>query len=94
MHFHDTFGHAADCVDQSIDLGIRSFDSSVAGLGGCPYASKPNAPAPGNLATETLMDIIEARGMTHHANRGFIQAAASFARESIASARQNTGYQS
>lgn len=93
MHFHDTFSTAPACVERSIDLGIRSFDASVAGLGGCPYASKPHAPAPGNLATDTLLDVIESRGLTHHANRDFINAAATFAREAISNARQSIGFE-
>jgi hydroxymethylglutaryl-CoA lyase len=40
LHLHDTFARAASCVKAALDLGVRSFDGSVAGLGGCPYASK------------------------------------------------------
>ena len=38
LHLHDTFGRAAACVRRGLDFGVRSFDASVAGLGGCPYA--------------------------------------------------------
>ena len=41
LHLHDTFGRAADCVRAALDAGVRSFDGSVAGLGGCPYAGTP-----------------------------------------------------
>lgn len=51
VHFHDTYGQALANVLASLDLGIAVIDSSVAGLGGCPYA----AGATGNLATEDLV---------------------------------------
>lgn len=57
-HFHDTVGLALANVDVALDLGLRSFDSSVAGLGGCPYAPG----APGNLATEALVGHLDAAG--------------------------------
>ncbi|EQA37468.1 HMGL-like protein [Leptospira inadai serovar Lyme str. 10] len=50
-HFHDTYGMAIANVQKSYDMGIRSFDSSSGGLGGCPYAKG----ASGNLATEDLL---------------------------------------
>lgn len=51
MHFHDTRGQALANVLAAYDLGIRVFDSSFGGLGGCPYAKG----ASGNLATEDLV---------------------------------------
>jgi isopropylmalate/homocitrate/citramalate synthase len=51
VHFHDTYGQALANVLASLELGISVVDSSVAGLGGCPYA----AGATGNLATEDLV---------------------------------------
>lgn len=51
VHFHDTYGQALSNVFASLELGIAVIDSSVAGLGGCPYA----AGATGNLATEDLV---------------------------------------
>jgi hydroxymethylglutaryl-CoA lyase len=50
-HFHDTYNFALLNVHKSIELGIRIFDSSIGGLGGCPYAKG----ASGNLATEDLV---------------------------------------
>ncbi len=50
MHFHDTRGTALANVLASLDMGVRVFDSSFGGLGGCPYAKG----ASGNLATEDL----------------------------------------
>ncbi|MEM1235623.1 MAG: hydroxymethylglutaryl-CoA lyase [Pseudomonadota bacterium] len=57
-HFHDTVGLALANVDVALDRGLSRFDSSVAGLGGCPYAPG----APGNLATEALVMHLEALG--------------------------------
>lgn len=51
MHFHDTFGTAIANVKTSYAFGIRTFDASVGGLGGCPYANSPK----GNLAMEDLV---------------------------------------
>ncbi len=51
MHFHDTRGMAIVNVKESLEFGIRCFDSSIGGMGGCPYAKG----ATGNLATEDLV---------------------------------------
>jgi hydroxymethylglutaryl-CoA lyase len=58
MHFHNTRGTALANVLKSLDLGFRIFDSSVGGLGGCPYAPG----ALGNLATEDLIYLTERMG--------------------------------
>ena len=50
LHLHDTRGTALACAARAIELGVRSFDSSCVGLGGCPYAPG----AAGNLASEDL----------------------------------------
>lgn len=50
-HFHDTYGQAVANAVKAYDMGLRVFDSSVAGLGGCPYAKG----AKGNVATEDLV---------------------------------------
>ncbi len=57
-HFHDTYGQALANVTASLDVGIRVFDSSVGGLGGCPYARG----ASGNLASENLVYLLEGLG--------------------------------
>jgi hydroxymethylglutaryl-CoA lyase len=62
LHLHDTFGRAAECVREALQLGIRSFDGAVSGLGGCPYASKEGKRAPGNIATELLVRTVEEAG--------------------------------
>jgi hydroxymethylglutaryl-CoA lyase len=58
MHFHDTRGTALANVLESLEGGIRIFDSSSAGLGGCPYAPG----ASGNLATEDLLYMLHGMG--------------------------------
>jgi len=58
MHFHDTRGTALANVCASLELGVRAFDSSAGGLGGCPYAPG----AAGNLATEDLIYLLEGLG--------------------------------
>lgn len=58
-HFHDTYGQAVANVIASYNMGIRSFDSSVAGLGGCPYANG----AKGNVATEDIVYAFEESGI-------------------------------
>lgn len=79
LHFHDTFGRAAECVKVALDMGIRSFDGAAGGLGGCPYASTPGKRAPGNIATETLIAAVEAAGFTTGVNRQALAAAGQFA---------------
>ncbi len=58
MHFHDTRGTALANILASLDLGIRTFDSSLGGLGGCPYAPA----ATGNVATEDVVFMLHGMG--------------------------------
>lgn len=58
-HFHDTYGQAIANMWAAYNLGIRTFDSSVGGLGGCPYAPG----AKGNLATEDLVYSLHQAGV-------------------------------
>lgn len=95
LHLHDTFGRAADCVKVALDMGVRSFDGSVAGLGGCPYASKklPDGTiqrAPGNISTELLVQTIEDAGYETGVDRDALAKAAAFAREIVAKSRAAT----
>lgn len=64
LHLHDTFGKASECVRMALDLGVRSFDSSAGGLGGCPYASTETTRAPGNISTSVLVHTIRESGFT------------------------------
>jgi hydroxymethylglutaryl-CoA lyase len=50
-HFHDTYGQALANIYACLELGIATFDASIAGLGGCPYAKG----ATGNVATEDVL---------------------------------------
>jgi len=61
FHFHDTRGTALANVVAGLDMGIRCFDSSTGGTGGCPYAPG----AAGNLATEDLAYLLDASGYEH-----------------------------
>ncbi len=58
-HFHDTFGQAVANIHASLLEGIAVFDSSVAGLGGCPYAKG----ATGNVATEDVLYLLNGLGI-------------------------------
>ncbi len=62
MHFHDTRGTALANVTAALELGIRCFDASTGGTGGCPYAPG----AAGNLATEDLAYLLDREGMVTH----------------------------
>ena len=57
-HYHDTRGLALLNIAASLDRGLRVFDSSVGGLGGCPYAPG----AKGNVATEAVAAMLHSRG--------------------------------
>ena len=61
MHFHDTRGTALANVGAALELGIRCFDASTGGTGGCPYAPG----AAGNLATEDLVYLLDREGLRH-----------------------------
>jgi hydroxymethylglutaryl-CoA lyase len=59
-HFHDTYGQGIANIVRAYEMGIRKFDSSVAGLGGCPYAPG----ARGNVATEDVIYTLENSGIS------------------------------
>jgi hydroxymethylglutaryl-CoA lyase len=59
VHFHDTYGQALANVLEALELGVRTVDAAVAGLGGCPYARS----ASGNLATEDLVYMLDGLGL-------------------------------
>jgi hydroxymethylglutaryl-CoA lyase len=58
-HYHDTYGQALANIYASLELGVATFDSSVSGLGGCPYAKG----ASGNVATEDVLYMLEGLGI-------------------------------
>ena len=59
LHFHDTYGTALANVYAGLQLGVRTFDASCGGLGGCPFAPG----AAGNLATEDLVYMMDRMGI-------------------------------
>ncbi|MFW2422340.1 MAG: hydroxymethylglutaryl-CoA lyase [Porticoccaceae bacterium] len=61
VHFHDTYGQALANIYRALEMGISTVDSSVAGLGGCPYA----AGASGNVATEEVVYLLNGLGIEH-----------------------------
>ncbi len=72
LHLHDTGGRALANVERALDWGIATFDTATGGLGGCPFAPK----APGNLATERLVDFLHTRGIATGVDRAAVAAAA------------------
>ncbi|RYY73171.1 MAG: hydroxymethylglutaryl-CoA lyase [Gammaproteobacteria bacterium] len=61
VHMHDTYGQALANIFASLELGVEVVDSSIAGLGGCPYA----AGASGNVATEDLVYLLNGLNISH-----------------------------
>lgn len=58
-HFHDTYGQALSNIHECLQMGIATFDTSVSGLGGCPYAKG----ATGNVATEDVVYLLHGLGI-------------------------------
>jgi isopropylmalate/homocitrate/citramalate synthase len=71
LHFHDTHGRAVDNIRAALDYGISTFDSSAGGLGGCPFAPG----APGNVATEQVLDLFADLGLSTGIDREAVIAA-------------------
>jgi len=61
LHFHDTYGQALANIFACLELGVSTIDSSVGGLGGCPYAPG----ASGNVATEDVIYMLNGLGIEH-----------------------------
>ena len=61
VHFHDTYGQALANLYAALESGVTVIDSSVAGLGGCPYAQG----AAGNVATEDVVYMLNGLGLSH-----------------------------
>lgn len=79
MHFHDTHGTALANILASLDMGITTFDSSIGGLGGCPYAPG----ASGNVATEDVLYMLGQMGIHTGINQEKLLASARFIQEKI-----------
>jgi hydroxymethylglutaryl-CoA lyase len=79
VHFHDTYGQALANIYASLQRGIAVIDSSIAGLGGCPYAKG----AAGNVATEDLVYMLNGLGIHHGVNLNKLIAAGQFISEKL-----------
>jgi hydroxymethylglutaryl-CoA lyase len=78
-HFHDTYGQALANMVAAMDMGVATFDSSVAGLGGCPYAKG----ATGNVATEDVLYLLHGLGVRTGADLDAVVDAGIFICEAI-----------
>jgi hydroxymethylglutaryl-CoA lyase len=92
-HFHDTYGQALANIYAAMECGVRVFDASVSGLGGCPYAPG----AAGNVATEDLVYMLDGMGVETGVDLDRLIAAGTFicgklgreTRSKVARARQS-----
>jgi len=78
-HFHDTNGAALSNIRASLELGVRTFDSSIAGLGGCPYAPG----ASGNVDTRAVIDLLRGEGFKVGINLDALKRAEDIAHEMV-----------
>jgi hydroxymethylglutaryl-CoA lyase len=81
-HFHDTYQRALVNLDACLALGVRSIDASAAGLGGCPFAPG----ATGNVATESVLEVLAARGYETGVDLEAVRAAGNWIRGELARA--------
>ena len=75
-HFHDTRGHALACIEVALAHGLRVFDSSAGGAGGCPFAPG----AAGNVATEAVCALMEQKGFQTGIDRAALGEASAYLR--------------
>ncbi|TRX73488.1 hydroxymethylglutaryl-CoA lyase [Pseudomonas mangiferae] len=78
-HFHDTYGMAVANVQAALEAGVRVFDSSVSGLGGCPYSPG----ATGNVATEELVYLFHGLGLSTGVDLPSLVAAGAFVDQAL-----------
>jgi hydroxymethylglutaryl-CoA lyase (EC 4.1.3.4) len=78
-HFHDTYGQALANILACLELGVARFDTSVAGLGGCPYAKG----ATGNVATEDVLYMLHGMGIETGIDLEAVCAAGAFISEAL-----------
>ncbi len=79
LHLHDTYGMALACVIAGLDAGITRYDSSIGGLGGCPYAPG----AAGNIATEDLVFMLHRMGVETGIDENALMDAARYAQSLV-----------
>lgn len=85
VHCHNTYGQALANVYASLENDVRTFDSSVGGLGGCPYA----AGASGNVATEDLLYLLQGQGLESGVDLNEMVAIGSWISEQLARENQS-----
>jgi hydroxymethylglutaryl-CoA lyase len=78
-HFHDTYGQALTNVYAAMEMGVATFDCSVAGLGGCPYAKG----ATGNLASEDVLYLLDGLGIETGVDMTKLRAAGQFISDAL-----------
>ncbi len=78
IHCHDTYGTALANIETALDAGIKTIDSAITGLGGCPYGGEK---AKGNVATEKVMELLNRLGYSHPLNAEAVKAAVDFVRQ-------------
>lgn len=92
LHLHDTHGRARACVGTALEMGVRSFDGSAGGLGGCPFAAAhAGERAPGNIATEALVRAVHDAGYTTGVDLDLLSEASACARRLAERARAEPG---
>jgi hydroxymethylglutaryl-CoA lyase len=84
-HFHDTYGQALTNIYASIEMGVRAFDASVSGLGGCPYAPG----AAGNVASEDLLYMLNGMSIGTGVDLDRLIAAGAFIRQFLGTETQS-----
>ncbi len=77
LHLHDTHGNAEKNLLRALDLGVRMFDSSTGGLGGCPFIPG----AAGNIATERMLGLLHERGFSTGVDLNRLLSARNFIKE-------------
>jgi hydroxymethylglutaryl-CoA lyase len=83
LHLHNTSGRAIEVAERAIALGVVSFDSSAGGLGGCPFAPG----APGNVATEDMLELAARLGIETGVRADQVRAATAQLRQAMTIAR-------
>ncbi|MCV6605085.1 MAG: hydroxymethylglutaryl-CoA lyase, partial [Porticoccaceae bacterium] len=79
VHLHDTYGQAIANIYAALQMGVSVVDSSVAGLGGCPYAQG----ASGNVASEDVVYLLDGLGIEHGINLNKLIEAGNFIAEKL-----------
>ena len=83
LHLHDTHGNAEKNLLRALNLGVRKFDSSVGGLGGCPFIPG----AAGNIATESVVQILHDRGFVTGVDLNKLLSASQFVKDLLQTAK-------